>query len=209
GVGEDHFAIAVLEQIGELSPLPVPVHRHGYSAQHPDTNARFDERDLVVEVNGDSVTGRDIKGGKAIRDCTGTGADSVVVAEDVSTSHAGHQSAILEARQVANMSANSLPCTAAAWAPASRTGARARAPSAASRSRRLVATSAAAGRVANVVARSSAVANASSASLCANPIRIACSASIGRPASSNSNAAPSPTSRGSNQLAPISGTRPM
>ena len=68
---------------------------------------------------------------------------------------------------------------------------------------------AAAGRAANVVARSSAVANASSLSLCTSPIRSARSASIGRPASSNSNAAPSPISRGSNQLAPISGKRPI
>ena len=109
GVGEDHFAIAVIEQIGELGPLPVPVHRHRYGAQHADTNARFDERDLVVQVDGDSVAGRDIKGGKPVRHCAGTGADVFVVSKDVSTSHAGHQSAIRVARHAANMSANSLP----------------------------------------------------------------------------------------------------
>jgi hypothetical protein len=108
GVGEDHLAIAVIEQIGELGPLPVPVHRHGYGAQHPDTKAGFDERDLVVQVDGDSVTGRDIKGCKAVRDCASTGADVFVVSEDVSTSHARHQSAIRVARHVANMLAKSL-----------------------------------------------------------------------------------------------------
>ena len=109
GVGEDHFAIAVIEQIGELGPLPVPVHRHRYRAQHADTDARFDERDLVVQVYGDSVTGRDIKGDKPVRHCAGTGADVVVVSKDMPTSNAGHQSALRVARHVANMSANSLP----------------------------------------------------------------------------------------------------
>ena len=109
GVSEDHFAITVVEQVDELGPSPVPVHWHRYSTQHADTNTRFDERDVVVQVNGDSVTGRDIKGGKPVRHCAGTGADVFVVSEEVPTSHSGHQSAIRVARHVANMSANSLP----------------------------------------------------------------------------------------------------
>jgi hypothetical protein len=108
-VGEDHLAIAVIEQIGEFSPLPVPVHRHRYGAQHADTNTRFNERDLVMHVNCDSVTGRDTKGGKAARDGAGTGADVFVVSKALPASNAGHQSALRVARHVANRSANSLP----------------------------------------------------------------------------------------------------
>ena len=109
GVGEDYFAVAVIEQIGELGPLPVPVHRHRHGTKQADTDARFDERNLVVQINGDAVPGRDVKGGKPVRHRSCPGADVFVVSKDAPTSNAGHQSALRVARHAANVSANSLP----------------------------------------------------------------------------------------------------